>query len=116
MSNLAPIGALALMATPVAAQSFDCAMVDGRRVSFVIDRNQFIDAVTPEEPIRRKVTIVQTAQGRFPAEPFLINDTYGFHGEGMGGASIMFVVQPDGAAKWANTTTGETLTGTCEGN
>jgi len=106
--------AVALTATGAWAEQFACLLDDGTSVDFNIDRSQFIDAVTPEEPIRRKVTFVQMGDARFPAEPFIIGDARGFHGEGMGGSSIMFVVQPDGTATYANTTTGEKRTGSCE--
>ena len=108
------LGMLMLAASPVTAQSYACVLEDGTEVAFVIDRNQFIDAVVPEEPIRRKVTLVQAGAARFPAEPFLLGDRSGFHAEGLGGASVMFVVAPDGAATWANVTTGERRPGRCE--
>ena len=91
-------------------------MDNGDAVTFQIDRNQFIDAVSPEEPIRRKVTFVQMGDARFPAEPFIIGDARGFHAEGMGGSQVMFVVQPDGSATYANTTSGDKRAGTCEVN
>ena len=105
---------LALAATPALADSVTCTMEDGTPVSFVIDRSQFVTAVSPEEPIRRKVTNVQMGAARFPAEPFLIGDMRGFHADGLGGAQIMFVVQPDGSAKRSNSRTGATLTGQCQ--
>lgn len=101
------------MAGPVCAQAISCQMGDVA-VDFIIDPSQFIDSVTPEEPIRRKVTVVQMGTNRFPAEPFIIGDIRGFHAEGPGGANVMFVTRPDGSAHYVNTTTGDTLDGTCE--
>lgn len=106
--------AMIMAASQAAAQDYSCEMGNGEAVAFVIDRNQFIDAVSPEEPIRRKVTFVQMGDARFPAEPFIIGDAAGFHAEGLGGASVMFVVQPNGTATYANTTSGARRVGTCE--
>jgi len=103
----------AFAATPIYADTLDCLMQDGQRITFVIDRNQFIDAVTAEEPIRRKVTIVQDGDKTYPAEPFIIGNTRGFHASGLGDASLMFVVSPTGEATFANAQTGEKRSGTC---
>jgi len=104
---------MALPPASVSAQTYLCDLEDGTPVQFVIDRNQFIDAITPEEPIRRKVTSVQLGADRMAAEPFIIGQTRGFHAQGPAG-SLMFVVQPDGRARFANVTTGETRAGLCE--
>ena len=104
----------ACAATQVAAQDLSCVMADGEAVDFTIDRNQFIDAVSPEEPIRRKVTFVRMGAARFPAEPFIIDDLRGFHAVRSDASQIMFVVNPDGSATYANTTSGEKRFGICE--
>ena len=114
MMGAATIGAVALMAGPAAADSLSCLLDDGTPVNFVLDRNQFIDAVTPEEPIRRKMTSVRMGDTRFPAEPFIIGEVRGFHAESLGGTSVMFVVQPSGMATYANVTTGVRRPGRCE--
>lgn len=83
-------------------------------LSFEIDRNQFVDAIDVNEPPRRKVTQVQMGTKNFTAEPFLIGDVRGFWAEGLGGSDSIFVVNPDGSAKFSNPILGESLTGTCE--
>ena len=107
-------GLCAILPGAVMAQSFDCAMDDGTRVTFRIDPSQFVTAVSPEEPIRKKLTVVQTGDATTPAEPFIIGDTSGFHAEGLGGTSIMFTVRPDGAAIRANVRSGARVEGQCE--
>ncbi len=102
------------LAAPAAADFLACQMDDGTSLSFAIDRNQFMDAVSAEEPIRRKVTHVQRGSQRYPAEPFIIGNLRGFHADGLGGTSVMFVVNPDGSAIYSNARSGEKLTGTCE--
>lgn len=96
------------------AQDIKCVMADGTPVAFQIDPNQFIDAVSSEEPIRRKVTQIRMGDSRFPAEPFIIGQMRGFHAEDLGGTSMMFVVRPDGSARAANARQGYDLSGTCE--
>ena len=105
---------LGLLASPALADTVHCVMADGAEVRFVIDRNQFIDAVTPEEPIRRKVTLVRWGARQFPAEPFLIGEMRGFHAAGLGDSEVMFVVQPDGSAQLSNRRAGQQTAGTCE--
>ena len=112
MKWLAPL----LLPGAALAQDFDCAMADGMRVTFRIDPAQFVTAVSPEEPIRKKLTVVQMGDATTPAEPFIIGDTRGFHAEGLGGSSIMFTVDPAGAATWANVRSGARLDGQCEVN
>jgi len=70
--------ALSLLGFPAQADTVNCELVDGMPLSFVIDRNQFVTAVSPEEPIRRKVTVVRMGDDTLPAEPFLIGDMRGF--------------------------------------
>jgi len=101
-------------ATAAHADTLACIMDDGQAINFTIDRNQFIDAVTAEEPIRRKITFVDAGDKRFPAEPFIIADRRGFHATGLGDASVMFVVTATGDATYSNTRTGEKRFGTCE--
>lgn len=106
--------AFAAMASPVAAQQVNCLMEDGTPVDFIIDPSQFIDAVSVEEPIRRKVTYVRMGDTSFPAEPFIIGNRRGFHAEGLGDSALMFVVGPDGVATSANAREGTSLVGQCE--
>lgn len=114
-----------IMASTVSADSLSCrlqAPCDGRAecdaepvaLRFDIDRNQFVDAVNPNEPPRRKITQVAMGARQFPAEPFLIGDVRGFWAEGLGGSDSIFVVNADGSAKFSNPQMGETLIGTCE--
>ncbi len=106
--------ALTCLATTAHADDIHCQMQDGRALSFAIDRTQFVDPRDADEPPRRKLTQVRFGDMGFPAEPFLIGPLRGFHADGLGGASVMFSVAADGTATYANTRTGETLTGTCE--
>jgi hypothetical protein len=101
-------------ASPALADTLICQMSDGSDLSFVIDRNQFMDAVDANEPPRRKVTTVRHGAHQFTAEPLLIGQMRGFHADGMGGTSIMFVVTPDGSATYTNAQVGQILTGDCE--
>jgi len=112
--NALPVILASTLAGPVAADALACVMDDGQAIAFTIDRNQFIDAVTPEEPIRRKITYVTAGAKTYPAEPFIIGTARGFHATGLGDASIMFVVTPQGAATYTNSRTGEKRFGTCE--
>lgn len=112
--NALPAIFASAIAGPVVADEIACMMNDGESVTFTIDRNQFIDAVTPEEPIRRKVAYVIAGDKTYPAEPFIIGTTRGFHATGLADASIMFVVTPQGAATYTNSRTGEKRFGTCE--
>lgn len=101
-------------ASPALADTLVCQMSDKSNLSFAIDRNQFMDAIDANEPPRRKMTTVRHGAHQFTAEPFSIGQMRGFHADGMGGTSIMFVVNPDGSATYANAQVGETLTGDCE--
>lgn len=101
-------------ATPMMADELACVMTDGSDVAFTIDRNQFVDAISAQEPARRKVTTVTAADKTYPAEPFIIANTRGFHATGLGDASIMFFVGPDGRATYTNSRSGEKLLGICE--
>jgi hypothetical protein len=106
--------ALSLLGFPAQADTVNCELVDGMLLSFVIDRNQFVTAVSPEEPIRRKVTVVRMGDDTLPAEPFLIGDMRGFHAEGAGDSQIMFVVHKDGTAQLTSRREGLAIDGTCE--
>jgi len=114
-----------VMASSVSADSLLCTLsapcndrtaCDTKPVSlsFDIDRNQFVDAVNPNEPPRRKITQVEMGARPFPAEPFLIGDVRGFWAEGPGGSDSIFVVNADGSAKYSNPQMGEALVGICE--
>ena len=104
----------ALLPAAVAAQSFDCRMADGSALAFRIDPNQFVTAVTPEEPIRRKVTLVRMDGATVEAEPFLLGEIRGFHALPPQGGSIMFTVMPDGTATRSEVGSDARLTGQCE--
>ncbi len=109
------IRAAAILAASAAqADDLHCVMENGDIVNFTINRDQFIAPQNPNDPPRRRVTAVTFGDKRFPADPILLGDTRGFHGEGLGGSSIIFIVQPDGAATYANVRSGEKLVGTCE--
>jgi len=105
---------LALAATPLQAEQFDCVMQDSTEIRFAIDPAQFVDAVHPGEPIQRKVTQVEMGTSRFPAEPFRIGALRGFSAEDIGGGTLIFVVNPDGSARISSARAGHTETGTCE--
>ncbi len=106
--------ALTCLATTAHADDIACMMNNGESLTFAIDRNQFVAPQDAGDPPRRKVTQVSFGDMHFPAEPFLIGPVRGFHADGLGGTSVMFSVAADGTATYANTRSGETLTGTCE--
>ncbi len=106
--------ALTCLATTAHADDITCMMENGETLAFAIDRNQFVAPQDPNDPPRRKISQVTFGDMRFPAEPFLIGPVRGFHADGLGGSSVMFSVAADGTATYANTRSGETLTGTCE--
>ncbi|WP_133175939.1 hypothetical protein [Yoonia sediminilitoris] len=87
----------------------DCANIP-HKVSFAIDRNQFVDAVDKRDPPRRKVTTVQTDARRFEAEPFILGDLRGFS---VDAGRVMFVVQPNGNALYSDIARGHKRTGQC---
>lgn len=103
----------AAMAGPVTAEVVTCDF-PGMPVRFQIDRTQFAPAIDAGEPMRRRITTVQMGDTQFPAEPILMGDLRGFWAEAQGDAGIMMVMQGDGSAIYADTGTGERLTGTCE--
>ena len=108
------VTALVLSATPAVSQSVTCFMENGAALNFTIDRNQFVDAVDPSDPPRRKVSMVTFGEKHFPAEPFLIGDTLGFQAEGLGGTTTVFVMQAGGTAVFTDTRAGLRVTGQCE--
>lgn len=106
--------ALVLVGFPAQADTVSCVLVDGTGLSFVIDRNQFVTAVSPEEPIRRKATVVRMGADTLHAEPFLIGDMRGFQAEGPSDSHMMFVVHKDGTAQLTRRGDGLAIDGTCE--
>lgn len=103
-----------LTAGAAQAQVFACTLADGRAAAFVVDPNLFVTAVSAEEPLRRRLTVVELGSAQFPAEPFRIGPFAGFHAEGMGGSQMMFVVDETGAARLTNARAGVDIAGTCE--
>ncbi|WP_342075805.1 hypothetical protein [Yoonia sp. SS1-5] len=103
----------AVFAGPCWAENIACDM-DGIALAFAIDRNQFVAPASPDEPPRRKVTMVSMGDAQFPAEPFLIGKTRGFWAEGWSGSDVIFVMQPDGSATYTDTRRDTRLTGHCE--
>lgn len=104
---------IATMAGSAMAEVVTCDL-SGIDVSFEIDRTQFAPPINKGEPIQRRVTTVTMGDAQFPAEPILIGNTRGFWAEGMGGSDVMLVMRADGSAVYADSVTGERLTGTCE--
>ncbi len=113
-------GAMAIAAiiptAPAVAQTFACVMSDGQDVSFRVDPSQFTDAVSAEEPIRKWATRVKWGSQKLLAEPFAIGDMYGFSAEGVGGGTLMFVIDSNGDAVLTNRRSGYRHTGECEVN
>ena len=107
-------GCAMIMAGPVVADVVTCEMSDGGTLEFIIDRNQFVDAIDVNEPPRRKATSVRYGDKQFPAEPILLGEMRGFHADGLGGSTLLFVVQPDGAARLTNQKQGLRRDGFCE--
>ena len=102
----------ATLAGPAMADVVTCDL-SGTPVAFEIDGSQFVDAYNPNEPERRRVTLVQMGQATFPAEPIMMGDVRGFWAEGMGGSDIMMVMQGDGTAVYSDARAGQRITGTC---
>ncbi|PJI91912.1 hypothetical protein BC777_0753 [Yoonia maricola] len=103
----------AVMAGPAMAEVVSCDL-SGTLVRFEIERSQFAPPMNPNEPTQRRVTTVQMGDAQFPAEPIMMDNIRGFWAEGAGGSDIMMVMQGDGSAVYADTSTGARLTGTCE--
>ena len=112
--KMMPLGLALVMAGPAVSEVISCEMADGDALNFSIDRNQFVDAVDANEPPRRKVTHVRYGAKAFPAEPILIGDMLGFQADGLSGSTMMFVIQPGGAAVLSNRGQGLRVEGTCE--
>jgi hypothetical protein len=104
---------LALSALPVAAEQIRCVMENDVPLAFDIDPNQFAPALDPNEPPRQQRTIVRFGDKQFPATPFYIGDTRGFEAEGLGGTTTLFVMQPDGTARFSDARAGTRNTGNC---
>ena len=105
---------LALAASSAGAESFECSLDDGAEVRFSIDLSTFSNPVSKDEPMRRQVTLVEMNASEFPADPIVIGDMRGFAAEGFAGATIMFIVEPDGTARLSNTQSGIRIDGFCE--
>ncbi|MEL6571045.1 MAG: hypothetical protein AAFQ64_05270 [Pseudomonadota bacterium] len=108
----APLTAsLALVAAPLPAETVRCVMSDGTDVSFDIDRTQFAPPFDRKEPPRQQRTRVTHDEAIFTATPFLLGQARGFEAIAADGQTTVFVVQPNGAARWSRP--GTALTGSC---
>lgn len=114
LGKMMQAGCALMLAAPAWADVITCDMDDGNALAFEIDRNQFVDAISADEPPRRKVTLVQYGPETFSAEPLLIGDLRGFEAQGNGGATTVFVMQPDGTARLTNQQDGLRVDGFCE--
>ena len=101
----------AAMAGPAMGEVVSCDL-SGVPVRFEIDRAQFAPALDPNEPTRRRVTIVQMGDAQFPAEPIVMGDVRGFWAASDDGADVMMVMQGDGSGVY--TAADQRLSGTCE--
>ena len=108
------VGCAICIGAPAFAEVISCEMSDGDALEFTIDHNQFVDAIDVDEPPRRKVTYVQYGAKQFPAEPIVLGQTRGFHADGLGGSTMMFVMQNDGSAILTNRQQGLRVEGLCE--
>lgn len=115
---------LLLTAAPAVAETLVCEVAPpcpaapcGETISirFDIDRTQFAPAQDANDPPRRKVTFVEMGSAGFPAEALIMGDLRGFWAEGNGGGNILFIVQPDGSANYAEQPSGTRMEGTCTG-
>ena len=87
---------------------------DSIDLHFVIDRNQFADAVNVNDPPRRKVTLVTLGDEEFSAEPMIIGDVRGFWQDTEATGDRIFTMQADGSGVYSESPSGKTLTGSCE--
>jgi len=81
---------------------------------FVIDHNQFSDAVDVNDPPRRKVTLVTLGDEQYSAEPMIIGDVRGFWQDTEAMIDRIFTMQADGSGVYSESPSGKTLTGSCE--
>ncbi|WP_131801572.1 hypothetical protein [Cognatiyoonia koreensis] len=114
LGKMIQAGCAVLITGPAAAETVSCMMDDGDEVAFMIDRNQFTHPLDPDEPPQRKVTTVRYGAKHFPAEPILMGDIRGFQAEGLGGTTMLFIMQSDGTAILANNHEGLRIGGHCE--
>lgn len=103
----------ATLSGPAMAEVVSCDL-SGTPVRFTIDRAQFAPALDPAEPPRRQVTTVTMDGTTFPAEPILMGGVRGFWAAARDGSEKMMVMQSDGSAAYADSATGQRITGTCE--
>ena len=113
------MASLALIPLPAAAESWHCAMTapDGRAmaIDFAFDPAAFAPPLSPNDPPRRVVAQARVGTDVFDATPFRMPDgTLGFEAERDRPGLRLLVVAPDGAARYSNAETGESLPGHCE--
>jgi len=101
----------AAMAGPAMAEVVSCDL-SGVPLRFEIDRAQFAPALDSNEPIRRRMTIVQMGDAQFLAEPILMGKVRGFWAANDDGPDVMMVMQGDGSGVY--TADNQRLTGSCE--
>lgn len=113
MTVMRPLAAVMSVAcaSPVAAETVRCDMADGTDLAFDIDRTQFAPPLDRREPPRQQRTRVIHDGAIFAATPFLLGQARGFEAIAADGKTTVFVVQPNGAARWSRP--GTPLTGTC---
>ena len=101
------------MAGPAFAETVNCDL-SGVPVNFEIDRGQFAPALGPNEPPKRKTTVVNMGGTSFDAEPMLMNGLRGFWVEKDGEPRMMMVIQDNGTAVLKEASTNTELSGSCE--
>jgi hypothetical protein len=109
-----------LLAAPAQAERLRCTLActdpacpaASLRLSFLLDRNQFLPPAYPDDPPQRLLTQVELNGARFAAEPILMEDgTRGFWTEA---APRIFTLDPEGLATYSDLAAGVTATGRCE--
>ncbi len=104
---------LALSPLAAMAESIRCEMDNDQTLTFDIDHTQFAAPQHAKEPPRQQRTHVAFGDKQFPATPFLLADVRGFEAEGLGGSTVLFVMQANGSALLSNAQQGTKLSGTC---
>ncbi|MEL6640036.1 MAG: hypothetical protein AAFP98_01785 [Pseudomonadota bacterium] len=104
----------ALSASAGLAETVTCVMEDGTDLAFSIDLTQFSAPHHVNEPPRQQRTQVTYGARRFAATPFLMGAARGFEAEGLGGSTLVFVMQPNGSARLSNSQLGRAITGHCD--
>ena len=105
---------LALLATPAAAERFDCRMATGQHVIFEIDPSMFVNEFNANEPIARTITTVRIDGDEITSEPFRLGPLRGFSFDDVAGGTTMCVVTPDGVAVMTNRRADTRIDGICE--